>query len=910
MKSPVAAVRKSKLRLFIPPLCDQHGSRVPFFLGAHRSRRKSANWLRFAKRASEFVITAFPASKLALSTAALLSSILEKSLLLAKRLTRSGKLAGCTMLALSLFRCSLLDAAELSLHGRVVDENDAPVRDAHVTIRLTTSSPIWAAQTDPTGAFSLTLPKPGDYLVSVDREGYYALTNQTVRAEMSTPLTFVINTVREVFQSENVNAQASPVDVAETQNEEHLSGTEVNDIPYANSHSLRNSLELLPGVIQDNSGTLHVNGSAENQVLYLFNGFNITNPISGQFQTILAVEGIRSVDLSSGQSSPEFGKGSAGVMRVNTEGGTDRFHYTATDFIPGVNIQQGVRLGNWYPRVGFSGPIIRGKAWFADTLESELTNSVVTGLPGGKNTRGGWAGSNALHGQVNLTPSNILFADFLVNVNNQNNVGLGPLNPETTTTTVDTRQYFASIKDQQYFGHGMLLEFGYGHDHYSARQTPQGQNLYLLSPEGNSGNYFVNSSQTATRDEALIHAFLPKFQFAGSHQFELGTDSDWLRYNGDFRRTGYQVLGVSGQLLSATTFPAPAKFAISDSEISAYFLDTWRVLKTLQVTAGARGDRDRYLSATAWSPRAAFSWSPLEGTRVSGGYSITHDAVTMQILGLPLDQTAVTTTYNANGDPTGPPTLATFQITRNGLALPRATNWTLTADRQLWARVFLAAKYLRRRGTNGFTFLNTLNPDAPPSLLPYPNPQSAALYQLTNLRRDDFDSFAISVRQTLSGQFEWMASYTRSRAITNSVIDPSVPETLQVLSSLVPMPWNAPNRLVARSYLPLPWKNWAVSAFVDARSGFPFSVRDQTGVIVGPVDSHRFPVNFDLNLAVERMLTVRGRRFALRGGMDNVTNQGNPSSVNNVTGTPQFLQFTGDEGRHFVVRIRFFGRSK
>ena len=50
-------------------------------------------------------------------------------------------------------------------------------------------------------------------------------------------------------------------------------------------------------------------------------------------------------------------------------------------------------------------------------------------------------------------------------------------------------------------------------------------------------------------------------------------------------------------------------------------------------------------------------------------------------------------------------------------------------------------------------------------------------------------------------------------------------------------------------------------------------------------------------------------RFALRGGMDNITNQSNPTAVNNVTGAPQFLQFLGDEGRHFVVRVRFFGRA-
>jgi len=178
------------------------------------------------------------------------------------------------------------------------------------------------------------LSAPGDFLLSITREGYYALKDRPLHIEATLELTLVINSVREVFQSENVHAETSPVDVGQAQSQERLTGTEVNDMPYANSHSLRNSLQLLPGVLEDGSGTLHVNGSSENQVLFLLNGFNITNPITGQFQTILAVEGVRSVDLSSGRSSPAFGKGSAGVLAINTESGTDKFHWTSTDFIP------------------------------------------------------------------------------------------------------------------------------------------------------------------------------------------------------------------------------------------------------------------------------------------------------------------------------------------------------------------------------------------------------------------------------------------------------------------------------------------------------------------------------------------------------------------------------------------------
>jgi Carboxypeptidase regulatory-like domain/TonB-dependent Receptor Plug Domain len=804
-----------------------------------------------------------------------------------------------------------LRADGVIIHGRVLDEDDAPVGSAQVKMHpATASSTSWAAQTDPTGAFTLTLPQPGDFLVSVEREGYYALKDRPLHLESTQELTLMITSVREVFQSQNVNAETSPVDVSQTQSQERLTGTELNDMPFANSHNLLNSLTLIPGVVQQSTGAIHVNGSSEDQVLYLLNGFNITNPISGQFQSLLAVEGIRDVDVSSGRTSPEFGKGSAGVLGISTENGTDAFHYTATDFLPGLSLQEGLHLGNWYPRLGFSGPIVRGRAWFSDTFDSEYNQTVITGLPRGQNTRTGWAGSNLLHTQVNLTPSNILFADFLVNVENEDRIGLGPLNPISTTSTVATREYFGSVKDQQYFGHGALVEFGYAHNYFSNTQTPEGQRLYLLSPEGNSGNYFVNSAQSAARDQGLVHAYLPKFRFAGSHQIEVGGDLDFLQYNADFHRTGYEVFGLTGQLISQTLFPTPARFHVGDTEASTFLLDTWRTSKRLQFTLGVREDWDQKLSALAWSPRLAFSFAPFASgrTRISGGYSITHDAVTMGMLGSPLDQVAYTTDYNANGSPAGPATLTTFTIPNSGLDLPRASNWTLDVDHQLSEHVYITAKYLRRRGTDGFAFINTLAPDAPPSLLPLPNADSGGIYQLTNLRRDNYDSVVLSVRQTLSGQFEWMASYTRSRALSNAVLDPNSAQPLQVLPNLVPMPWDAPNRFLAWGYLPLPWKNWAISALADLRTGFPFSVRDPSGLVEGAVDSYRFPLNFDLNIAIERMFTFRGYRFALRGGMDNVTNQPNPTAVNNVTGAPQFLQFLGHEGRHFVVRIRFFGR--
>jgi protocatechuate 3,4-dioxygenase beta subunit len=68
--------------------------------------------------------------------------------------------AGSQALFLGLFAVPALIASDVTLHGRVVDENDAPVSAARVKVRPAAAAGSWEAQTDPTGIFALTFPGP------------------------------------------------------------------------------------------------------------------------------------------------------------------------------------------------------------------------------------------------------------------------------------------------------------------------------------------------------------------------------------------------------------------------------------------------------------------------------------------------------------------------------------------------------------------------------------------------------------------------------------------------------------------------------------------------------------------------------------------------------------------------------
>jgi hypothetical protein len=608
------------------------------------------------------------------------------------------------------------------------------------------------------------------------------------------------------------------------------------------------------------------------------------------------VEGIRSLDFSSGRFSPEFGKGSAGVLAIHTDTGTDEFHYTATNFIPGLDTQNGLHLGNWRPRAGVSGPILRGRAWFADNFDAEYNQTIVNGLPAGQNQQNALAAGNLLHAQVNLTPSNILSADFLVNWNVDNNAGLAPLDPLSTTTTQRARQYFVSVKDQMYFSRGLLVELGYAHNNYFSRQIPQGDAIYVISPNGRSGNYFIDSRQTSTRDQFLADVFLPAFHFLGTHQIKVGSDLDRLGYSANFRRSAFEQIGFAGEVISKTTFQGSGVFDRPSAEVSSYILDTWRLRSNLQAALGLRQDWDELIRQVALSPRVSLVYSPSASgkTRLVGGYAITYDATNLSMFAQPLDQQAVLSRFNPDGTASGPSSITKFVIDSPRLRAPRSTNWSASLDRELPHRIYMSLNYLWRSTGNGLTYVDG---------------GEGALH-LNNSRRDQYQSASIIARQTLARQYEWMVSYTRSQAVSNAVLNLTVDQTKQVVNNLGPMPWDAPNRFLASAYLAVPrFKNWAVAILADARSGFPFSVVDQAGNVIGAVDSRRYPGNFDLNLHIERQFVFRGYRFALRGGFNNITDHANPTAVNNVIGAPQFLQFIGTEGRHFVLRIRLFGRA-
>ena len=808
--------------------------------------------------------------------------------------------------------------AQVRLSGRVVDETRVAVPRALISLQPQSPSggPATQAVSDQAGSFHLEAPAAGRYLLRAEREGFFLVENHPVDLDQGlNEITIALQHQREVHESIEVSYSPAAVDLEQPASEESVTANDILFVPYPSSHSLQNAMRVMPGaVVQDAQGEPHFNGGAAEQAYWTLDGFNVTDPLTGRFDTDLSVEAARSLTLSSGRYSAEYGKGSAGTLAIQTGMGDDQFRYAATNFIPGVENRKGLIIGDWRPRVNLSGPIVKGRAWFFNSLSAEYSKHVVDELPKGEDRTTRYGFSNLLRGQVNLTPSNILSSGILLSVFQAPRNGLSVLDPPETTVDQRARQAFFNVKDQHYFSRGLVLEFGYARNSTFGRDIPQGSGLYILTPQGRLGNYFADARRWSTRNQWLANAISPTFSLWGAHTLKGGVDLNSLDYHQDTHRTGYEHWSLQGKPLNLVTFAGNGAFRRTNTEFAWFLQDTWKLRPRLLLQVGMRQDWDRIVGDWAASPRVSVNWSPpgWDDTKISAGYGLVYDATNLHTFTRYLDQYTLTTVFDSDGVPQQGPLVTLFEEEPRGLRAPRYENWSAGLEQRLPAGFFAHVDYLRKRGRDGFTFVNDASQD-PAQLAPRAALLGAAgfggVFHPVNYRRDIYDALEITVRKNFLKQYTWLGSYTRSRALSNSVLDISIDNPVQVSNNFGPMPWDAPHRFLSWSYFPLSEK-WALAYMLEWRAGYPFSVEDERGSILGSVNSRRFPAFFELNVQLERRLDLFGYRWALRGGVNNLTNRLNPTLVNNVNTSPEFLEFFGGSSRAFVTRIRWLGKKE
>ena len=802
---------------------------------------------------------------------------------------------------------------QVVVSGTVTDQSMNPIQNASLLIEHSDSPGVKVTtRSSEQGNFSFNLDRAGKYLLQATHGDYYPINGKPL--DLITGVNIV--DIELILSAEaQITVDVYPDDhlsVEQIAMSQALEEREIDSIPATRSTKLRiqGATAILPGVLRDPKGDLHFHGSSVEEMNWTLDGFSLSDPASGKLEMGLGAESVKSLDLFSGRYSAEFGKGTGGTMVLNSRMGDDQFRQRFTNFVPGIEFTRGLRFRDWRPRHNFSGPILKDRAWFFNSLDLLYEENIIPELPVGNDRHVSWAVNNSLRVQAKLTPRQTLSSGFVVDYLNAPKSGLSPLNPLETTLDRRARRYFFNLKDQIVLSPESILDFGYAAYRSINRQVPQGSHTYQITSFGRAGNFAIDTLHISSRDQWRANLFIPPQDWLGQHQLKVGVNLDHSRYFQNIRRTAIEYFRLDATRSSRLSFGGSGEFRESNLETAAYLQDRWAIQPRLVAELGLRWDWDRLVSRGVVTPRFGLAFMPvgLDSTKLSAGFGWIPATTYFRVFTRHRDQYSIFTEFEADGvTPLQPLNIRFFTLDRTLLTIPRTQNLSAGWQQKLPGGTDLNLNYLRKRMRNGYTHvpisIRMVEDDR------FPPGSRTIHYQLQNFKRDSYHSVEISLSRTLLATHRWFLSYTCSRARSNAALDLDTDDPVLFSDISGRLPWDVPHRLVSWASFPI-GKNTSVAFFAEWRDGFPFSIHEDNGQQVGQINSWRLPRHFNLNIHLQRELTFLGHQWSLRPGVDNVTNRPNYNLVNNNVASPQFHNLFGRSPRKLVVRLRWLGKAE
>ena len=258
------------------------------------------------------------------------------------------------------------------IDGRVLDPVGAMVPDATVSLVNSETGFSAMATTDAEGVFHFALLKPGNYTVSVTKEGFRTTKRTVVVAigqslNLPIPLevggkveTVEITAAPPLLSTENGNL-ATTVDRATIEN-----------IP-SPGQDITNFAMTTPGVSLSTGagyGNLTANGLPGTSNLYTVNGNDYNDPYlnlnnSGASNLLLGANELQEITVVTNGYTGQYGRQAGANVNYTTKGGTNSFHGNAI----------------WY----WNGTVMNANDWFA--------NSTSPATPRPHDVSNQWAGS-------------------------------------------------------------------------------------------------------------------------------------------------------------------------------------------------------------------------------------------------------------------------------------------------------------------------------------------------------------------------------------------------------------------------------------------------------------------------------------------------------------------------------------
>jgi len=745
------------------------------------------------------------------------------------------------------------------------------------------------AESDAQGQFAFGSVPPGNYTVTANAPGLVASATVAVIAGSASQAPLEMK-VAAVAESATVTATTEQVDTKESSGRTTIGESLVEHMPNQGER-FEDLLPLVPGVVRGPSGRINMKGARASENGSLVNSADVTDPATGEAAISLPIDVVSSVQVLSTPYNPEFGKFTGAVSNVETRTGDfNKFRISAQNFLPRLRRVDGSIMGiaAVSPRVTFSGPIVKDRVAFTESLQYRYERNPVYSLPTPQRDTKSEKFDSYTQIDINISKSQTATASFAVFPEKFDYYGLNTFTPQASTPDFHESGYQAYLQHRYVTDSGDLLTSQISYKSLGADLFPRSSAPYQLLTETTEGGFFNRQHRNTSRTEWEEVFRSHPHQFLGTHQLNAGLAFSHSSYEGRQTLSPVEIIGVAGYSLTEIQFGPASHFNIDKNEIAWFAGDKWAVSNRLTLDLGLRFDRDSITDSVSIAPRAGFvlALTKDNNTLLKGGAGFFYDRVPLNIPTF-VDLPSRTVVMR---DPTGQSLSSTAysNVISDGLRTPRSTVWNLEVDRQVTNNFLVRVGYQQRNTVRSY-FVNPIESDGVLSL----SSRGSNLYK----------EFQVAGRYQLHHS-TINASYTRSKAYGDlndfnqffgndpvAVIQPNQRGRL---------PFDAPNRFLAWAEIAAPWK-LTFSPVVDVHTGFPYSTINQYREFVGPRNESRFPrfVSTDLQVLRRIQLPFKEKHAKVGFGVFNVFNRANYRDVQNNLDSDRFGQFFNGAARTF-----------
>ncbi len=771
------------------------------------------------------------------------------------------------------------------------------------------------AVTNEEGVAIFTALPSGSYTLRVGNKGFETFIKNDVVVKDGSPtevkVSLAVASLAASVTIQSPNEEVTNVEAGASTATGNIQRKSLQRLPLATAR-VDEALPLIPGVVRSPTGEISIKGASEQQSALLVNGLNAADPASGNFRLNLPVDSVEAVQVFQHPYIAEYGQFTGGLTRVETRRGGDRWHLEFNDFFPDFRFKGGhlVGVAEDSPRLNFNGPLIKDRLYLSQSLAYTIAKTPVRGLTFPVNET--------------KTESQSYFSQFDLLLNKHHTValtlgyfpernqfvGLDFFRPQPVTPNYKQRDFVWTVRDNYELGGG-LLQSSVSFKRFDANVWGQGTLDQTLTPTVQLGNYFATQDRRSHRIELLEVYQLPTQHFwRGSHEIKTGFDLNSVSNRLNYGARPVNIVRADGTLAERIVFEHEPVILASNREYVGFAQDRWLVRPNLSFDLGLRYENQRIANEQNLAPRAGFAWSPFgnDRTAVRGGIGLFYDKVPLNIRSFGRYPGRTVTRYGPDGL-----TVTQRHRFRNVLVdtapilpldfrhsnieagfVPKNLTWNVQLDQIINSRLSFRANLIGSQTDH----IYVINPEL--------DFRGRSAIVLRSAGHATYRALELTSRFVLPRKNALYFSYVRSRARGdlndfNSYFgdfgDPVVRQ-----NQYSNLPYDVPNRFIAWGTLALPHRV-TIAPIIEARSGFPFSVRDAEQNFVGVRNSNqtRFPSFFalDVEFAKEFQVTKKyAMRLSLRGF--NLTNHFNPRDVRANIADPHFREFFASYRRYFT----------